>query len=114
LDLEQNQTLLGETISKLEESEIVRKSAASEIEGLKRQIGETESSMSTLNSQLETLRSDLKSRIEESDQLKSQNESLAVQLEEARQIHVSLFEIVWDSRRVISTWFSPKRSGFKF
>ena len=94
MDLEQNQTLLGETISKLEESEIVRKSAASEIEGLKRQIGETESSMSTLNSQLETLRSDLKSRIEESDQLKSQNESLAVQLEEARQIHVSLLEIV--------------------
>jgi chromosome segregation ATPase len=94
LDLEQNQTLLSETISKLEESEIVRKSAASEIEGLKRQIGETESSMSTLNSQLETLRSDLKSRIEESDQLKSQTESLAVQLEDARQIHVSLLEIV--------------------
>jgi chromosome segregation ATPase len=94
LDLEQNQTLLGETISKLEESEIVRKSASSEIEGLKSQIGETESSMSTLNSQLETLRSDLKSRIEESDQLKSQTESLAVQLEDARQIHVSLLEIV--------------------
>ncbi len=94
MDLEQNQTLLSETISKLEESEIVRKSAASEIEGLKRQIGETESSMSTLNSQLETLRSDLKSRIEESDQLKSQTESLAVQLEDARQIHVSLLEIV--------------------
>ena len=89
LDLEQNQTLLAETISKLEESEIVGKSASAEIEQLKGQIGDTESAILGHESELETLRSELKSRTEESDRLKSQNESLVTQLEDARQIHVS-------------------------